>query len=214
MQSATPNVCNHPTPAIPQPRGVEDAAPYGRQRNVGISITVSRCANAASLRPPLGSPERGAVTALRAVTEGLVQRGCDADAYRRGGLPRPPGVGQRKTWVRPQKMVRGRCPRDQIRVEADVTVSTVGNAVASGHAERSQPVNRGRHATQGRARRWGGACNRRSRSSDERRTGDGAPYGGVGKYQRKTDVVRHPTEGASRTPPPTGCARGYVSAEP
>ena len=28
------------------------------------------------LRPPLGSPERGAVAALCAVTEGLVQGGC------------------------------------------------------------------------------------------------------------------------------------------
>ena len=32
---------------------------------------VNRCVNAANLRPPLGSPERGAVTAQRAVTEGL-----------------------------------------------------------------------------------------------------------------------------------------------
>ena len=33
--------------------------------------------NAANLRPPLGSPERGAVAALCAVTEGLVQGRCD-----------------------------------------------------------------------------------------------------------------------------------------
>ena len=72
VQSATPNVCNHPTPAIPQPRGVEDAAPYGRQLNVGIRIVVNKCVNAPNLLPPLGSPERGAVTALCAVTEGLV----------------------------------------------------------------------------------------------------------------------------------------------
>ena len=39
---------------------------------------VNKCAIAASLYPPLGSPERGAVAALCAVTEGLVQRGCDA----------------------------------------------------------------------------------------------------------------------------------------
>ena len=32
---------------------------------------VNRCVNAANLCPPLGSPERGAVTAQRAVTEGL-----------------------------------------------------------------------------------------------------------------------------------------------
>ena len=101
VQSATPAIRNHPTPAIPRTRGVEDAAPYGRVRDVGISITVSRCVNAANLRPPLGSPERGAVTALCAVTEGLVQRGYNADAYRRGGLPRPPGVGLRSTSVRP-----------------------------------------------------------------------------------------------------------------
>ena len=61
-----------PTLSVIRRRGVGDAAPYGRQRNHGISIMVSRCANAASLRPPLGSPERGAVAALCAVTEGLV----------------------------------------------------------------------------------------------------------------------------------------------
>ncbi len=63
-------------------------------------------------------------------------------------------------------MVRGLCPRDCIRGEADVTVSTGGNAVASGHAERPQPVNRGRHATQGRMRRWVAARNRRRPSTD------------------------------------------------
>ena len=78
MHSATPNVRNQLTPAIPQPRGVEDAAPYGQVRNVGISIEVSGCVNAANPLPPLGSPERGAVAALCAVTEGLVQGGCGA----------------------------------------------------------------------------------------------------------------------------------------
>ena len=34
------------------------------------------CVNAASLRPPFGSPERGAVAARSGVTEGLVQRWC------------------------------------------------------------------------------------------------------------------------------------------
>ena len=71
----TPNGRNQPTPAIPRLRGVEDAAPYGRVRDVGIRIMGSRCAIAASLLPPLGSPERGAVAARCAVTEGLVQRG-------------------------------------------------------------------------------------------------------------------------------------------
>ena len=77
MQLAAPNVRSHPTPALPQRRGVEDATPYGRQRDVGVSIEVNRCVNAASLLPPLGSPERGAVAARSAVTEGLVQRGCE-----------------------------------------------------------------------------------------------------------------------------------------
>ena len=76
MQSVTTNVRNHPTPALPQPRGVEDTAPYERQRNVGIRIVVNTCVNAANLHPPLGSPGRGAVAARSAVTEGLVQRGC------------------------------------------------------------------------------------------------------------------------------------------
>ena len=48
---AAPNVSTHPTPAIPQPRGVEDAAPYGREENHGISIAENRCANAANLHP-------------------------------------------------------------------------------------------------------------------------------------------------------------------
>ena len=74
----TPNVRTQPTPAVTRPRGVEDAAPYGRLRNVGVSIAVNRCVNAANLHPPLGSPERGAVAARSGVTEGLVQRGCDA----------------------------------------------------------------------------------------------------------------------------------------
>ena len=137
-QSVTPNVCTQPTPAIPRPRGVEDAAPYGRSLNVGISIVVNRRENSTNLLPPIGSPERGAVAARCAVTEGLRQRGCDADAHRRGWLPRPPGVGERTTSAHPHEMVRGLCPRDRIRVEADVTVRTVGNAVASGHAERPQ----------------------------------------------------------------------------
>ena len=40
-----------------------------------------------------------------------------------------------------------------------------------------------------------------------RRTEDGAPYGANRSVQQQTHVVRYPTEGASRTPPPTGCAR-------
>ena len=75
VKSATPNGCNKPTPVVIRPRGVEDAAPYGRQRNVSISIAVNGCAIAANFLPPIGSPERGAVAALCAVTEGLVQRG-------------------------------------------------------------------------------------------------------------------------------------------
>ena len=80
VQAVTLNVRNQPTPAVTLPRGVEDAAPYGRQLNVGISIVVNRCVSAANFRPPLGSPERGAVAALCAVTEGLrptlVRCGC------------------------------------------------------------------------------------------------------------------------------------------
>ena len=94
MQAATPNSCTHPTPAIPQRRGVEDAAPYGRQRNVGCGIVVNRCANAANLCPPLSSPERGGVAALCAVTEGLVQGGCGeitlSDNRRRAGVEARP----------------------------------------------------------------------------------------------------------------------------
>ena len=59
-------------------RGVGDAAPYGRLRNVGISISVNSCAKATASTHALGSPERGAVAALCAVTEGLAQRGWGA----------------------------------------------------------------------------------------------------------------------------------------
>ena len=65
-----------PPLSVVRRRGVGDASPYGRSRNVGIRIVGNRCVNAANLRPPLGSPERGAVAVLCAVTEGLVQGGC------------------------------------------------------------------------------------------------------------------------------------------
>ena len=72
MRLVRPDGCNHPTPAVTRTRGVEDAAPYGRVINVGISIVVNRCARATTSAHALGSPERGAVAALCAVTEGLV----------------------------------------------------------------------------------------------------------------------------------------------
>ena len=97
--SVTPNGCNQPTPAVTRRRGVEDAAPYGRVLNVSVRIVVNRCVNAANLHPALGSPERGAVAALCAVTEGLVQRGCGMTTLpvipRRGGR----GGGARGTDV-------------------------------------------------------------------------------------------------------------------
>ena len=101
--SATPNNCTQPTPAVTKPRGVEDAAPYGREENHGIRIVVDRCVNAANLCPSLGSPERGAVTARSGVTEGLVQGRCGHTSVirqpRPGGRGSPPlrGVGR---WVR------------------------------------------------------------------------------------------------------------------
>ena len=52
---------------------------------------VNRCASAASLIPALGSPERGAVAALWAVTEGLVRRRCGRTSVMR--KPRPGGRG-------------------------------------------------------------------------------------------------------------------------
>ena len=77
--------------------------------------------------------------------------------HRRGRRPRRPfrwimdDVGStRQPTSAPAQMVRGRCPRDWIRGEADITVSTVGNAVAGGHAERPHPPHPGNHATAGR----------------------------------------------------------------
>ena len=57
-----------------------------------------------NLRPPLGSPERGAVAARSAVTEGLGRRGCDAitssvNPRRAGVEARPYGV-----WGRCQRV--------------------------------------------------------------------------------------------------------------
>ena len=98
-----PNVRNQPTLAVTRTRGVEDAAPYGQVRDVGCGIVVNKCAIAANLLPPLGSPERGAVAARSGVTEGLVQgRVRCSHAIRQprpGGRGSPPlrGVGR---WVR------------------------------------------------------------------------------------------------------------------
>ena len=56
--SATPDIRTHPTPAIPQRRGVEDAAPYGREENHGIRIVVSRCVRVTASAHPL-APLKG-----------------------------------------------------------------------------------------------------------------------------------------------------------
>ena len=92
-------------------------------------------------------------------------------------------------------MVRGLRPRDRIRVEADVTVRNVRNAVAGGHAERPQrkgergggvarrtdvacrptAAHRGRCALRGEAQC--SATNLRCPSSNGRGVGDAAPYG-------------------------------------
>ena len=116
------------------------------------------CVNAASLRPPFGSPERGAVAALCGVTEGLVQRWCG------------------KTTL---------------------------------------PVNRLRAGVEARPYDvWGGGRAEPAPSVDQRRrTEDGAPYDVNRSVQQQTDVIRHPTEGASGTPPPYGGCEMHVSAE-
>ena len=56
--SATPNNCTQPTPAVTKPRGVEDAAPYGREENHGIRIVVSRCVRVTASAHPL-APLKG-----------------------------------------------------------------------------------------------------------------------------------------------------------
>ena len=175
VQSVKPNVRNQPTLAVTPARGVEDAAPYGRQLNVGISIVVNRCAIAANLLPRLGSPERGAVAALCAVTEGLAQRGCGAITSfvdRRTPLTVGAGFHARPALVDGQRRFArlkwcAGCARGiEYAGRRTKGGSTVGEADAVGHAERPQPVNRGRHATQGRARRQVDARNRRCPSTD------------------------------------------------
>ena len=58
VQAVTPNVRNHPAPAVTQTRGVEDAAPYGHQRDEGIRIMVNGCAKAKPPPTPL-APLKG-----------------------------------------------------------------------------------------------------------------------------------------------------------
>ena len=149
-QSATPNVRYRSTAAVTQPRGVEDAAPYGRQRNVGISIAVNRCTNAASLHPPLGSPERGAVAALCAVTEGLAQRGW--------GVPTlSANRGRASVEARPYEAWGGGCDKPEYPVD-------------------QRTAHRGRCAL----RRVGNvsALQMRHPSTNGRGVEDAAPYGG------------------------------------
>ena len=102
---------------LTRPGGHVNAGRRGRRplravQDVGIRIVVNGCANAADFRPPLGSPERGAVAARRAVTEGLGQGGCGVIKLpvnrRRAGVE----VGcQRGTGAvrQPTAANRGRC---------------------------------------------------------------------------------------------------------
>ena len=70
------------------------------------------------------------------------------------------------------------------------------------HTEYNAPVERSQAGAEvGWRVEPASAVNRR------RRTEDGAPYDVNRSVQQQTDVVRHPEEGASGTPPPTGCAR-------
>ena len=55
---ATPDIRTNFTPAIPRTRGVEDAAPYGRVRDVGCGIVVNRCAKATASTQP-SAPLKG-----------------------------------------------------------------------------------------------------------------------------------------------------------
>ena len=130
-QSATPNVCNRSTPALIRRRGVEDAAPYGRSLNVRISITVSRCAIAANFLPPLGSPERGAVAALCAVTEGLAQRWC-------GETTLPISRGRAGVEARPYEAWGG--GRDAITLSVDRRRGERGDGVARGNDAVCRPT--------------------------------------------------------------------------
>ena len=59
VQSATPNSCNEPGPAVPRPRGVEDAAPYGRLRNERFRVEHNGHGQTYTLniRTPHGSAE-------------------------------------------------------------------------------------------------------------------------------------------------------------
>ena len=112
---------NKPTPSVIQRKGRRGRRPLRWVRDAGISIVVNRCASAASLHPPLGSPERGAVTALCAVTEGLVQGRCDViklsvNQGRAGVEDKPPaGCARRRCRHRGKQMRKRRNPTPALR---------------------------------------------------------------------------------------------------
>ena len=108
----------------------------------------SMCVRFETFSHPLGSPERGAVAPRSGVTEGLRPtwvRGGDVIRRPAQGASRtpPPTAGtkhalrrerQRMQLPHASQKVRGLCPRYYIRWTVEVTVRTVGNVGAIGHA--------------------------------------------------------------------------------
>ena len=196
MLSVRPNGCNHPNSAIPRTRGVEDAAPYGREENHGIRIVANKRIDAANVRPPLGSPERGAVAARRAVTEGLVPAWVQCNNVAR--QPHPTvgaGFHARPAWDEGQRgCARNNGARAVPAGFAYVGLWTrgwraVGDAGAVGQAEQlrlTRPGNPATAAHRGRCalRRVGNvsALQIRHPSTNGRGVGDAAPYGGCEGY--------------------------------
>ena len=192
MRLVTPAIRANGTTVIPRPRGVEDAAPYGRQRNVGISIAVNRCANAPNLRPPLGSPERGAVAALCAVTEGLVPAWVQCNNVARQPHPTV-GAGFH---ARPA-LVKGR--RGCARMKW----------CAGGAREIEYVWRRTLPCAPYQTPSQSATPNVRNRSTAAVTQRQGGCGGGVA---RGTAVARHSADGAPRTVRPTTCGERFCIA--
>ena len=166
----------------------------------------------------LGSPERGAVAARSGVTEGLVQRGCGRTSVTRqltpGGRGSPPL----------RRVGSGRGAATSVhrrRHEKGARAVPAGSNTCGGGRHRACRIKRGcnrprqtsatgqprqtRNAKPGAEMDW--RVEPALSIGRRRRTGDGAPYDASCSVQQQTHVVRHPTEGASGTPPPTVVAR-------
>ena len=163
-------------------------------------------AASSSLATPTINQARNAFTAFRAVLHlpPVIGRRPTSvsrrhpSTHRRGGLPRPPGLGERTTWVRPlpythQRMSRthrrGRRPRRPLRRMTDDGGCT--------RPPTSAPARNGARAVPAGLDAWG---NKRRRVRRIKRG-----YNRPRRTSATTPPRQYRSRGASRTPPLTGC---------